>query len=997
MRKYNLYERPKLPRSKYGIEGQTTSSTLGSNSLFADSDFAQSVDIESGNSYIPDFIGATDEDDGVRGLVPAPEAGENHYHFLSGDGTWKYDPANAWLKEWPFDELTPTGLGIQGDFHVTDTLSTMNLNVEGRAHFWELVIDKVKATGGSIIVSPSSFNLDRVGRYIQYSTSMEPFTSLYLYRPDIQRCLVGNNVTSLNCVRIYMRSDDTEKRINGTIDVGDMVRCRTFNIKAGVYQNVSNKDYWTFVVGTGEESYEDVKTGTVFPAIYADLAYYFITANGDKIPVGSVFSESSYVKSYNVVEDTYLIAQLKNKAQQTLSGGNNSEEEYPLWENVEEFAYWVLLTRGTVEIPKDILEGQYVGLNPNPVTNPQPISGQPTYQHESYHIEKYSEDPYLTWNFGYGVMDVSPDDEMCCLGSLHDMDRRNAIVIASTVSMDSELKPPSIAQYWGIDIFGVSISRFRISALSYNRNIFVGDFEVIDTDGTFTNIFTITANQTQSAISNAETGLMSYITQRDNEISTYVIDSYSYCLSYTSQTATQISSTVTSLSNEMSSNITQLSDRIDLAVTKGDMEMVGIHLDGENSTVNLVGSLAVKQNGDGDIDTIQVYDEDEALRVQITPEGIPAKSEISNISTNQYYWSGYNSYSQSVSSSTYVSYEDKGIFTSYRFRWYLNNYPFTINIQSGCGEYQQGDILSFKNITFKVTNFKTRFNTRYYPDASNISIQIGQLRYQLLNSNNVSVSGGQMTILTRSISNDRTLITITPDSLTGIEIPATGSYSFRIYCDFTVSAEYRSKDYLDVSRYWVVSGNGQSSATIEYTLQQGETVGTNMNIGTNGFYYSAGIGKYLYSGQNEFEIRNGENILTIDNDGVKIMNKVNTSTNSNVNAPMESVIYMKKDSSSSSSTQYHLTLPTPANYGIGRIMTVIGYLGLQIKYSGRIFFLGLGSVLGSDFYIDNGTIIMAQSNVIHVDTNEAEVTCFGNMQLIALEDGWHILNTYNIN
>ena len=45
-------------------------------------------------SAIPTMTGATDEDDGAEGLVPAPSAGDEA-KFLAGDGTWKNQPPLA--------------------------------------------------------------------------------------------------------------------------------------------------------------------------------------------------------------------------------------------------------------------------------------------------------------------------------------------------------------------------------------------------------------------------------------------------------------------------------------------------------------------------------------------------------------------------------------------------------------------------------------------------------------------------------------------------------------------------------------------------------------------------------------------------------------------------------------------------------------------------------------------------------------------------------------
>lgn len=59
------------------------------------------------------------------------------------------------------------------------------------------------------------------------------------YFPDIYRC--------------YFMTDDGETAVENLFKVGDFVRSQTFNIKAGVYENVSNHYWWRKVVGIGKD------------------------------------------------------------------------------------------------------------------------------------------------------------------------------------------------------------------------------------------------------------------------------------------------------------------------------------------------------------------------------------------------------------------------------------------------------------------------------------------------------------------------------------------------------------------------------------------------------------------------------------------------------------------------------------------------------------------------------------------------------------------------
>lgn len=53
--------------------------------------------------------------------------------------------------------------------------------------------------------------------------------------------------------RCYFLSDDGETAVENTFKVGDMARAQDFNIKAGVYEGVSNRFFWRKVIGVGDD------------------------------------------------------------------------------------------------------------------------------------------------------------------------------------------------------------------------------------------------------------------------------------------------------------------------------------------------------------------------------------------------------------------------------------------------------------------------------------------------------------------------------------------------------------------------------------------------------------------------------------------------------------------------------------------------------------------------------------------------------------------------
>ena len=98
-----------------------------------------------------------------------------------------------------------------------------NLTVTGAAHFFELVIDKVKSVGGQMILSPTHAKIDKV---------MEGY------------------IGAVDVFRIYYKATDGESQITNRFQSGDLILCQTFNAAEGTSYDVSNKFYWARVVSS---------------------------------------------------------------------------------------------------------------------------------------------------------------------------------------------------------------------------------------------------------------------------------------------------------------------------------------------------------------------------------------------------------------------------------------------------------------------------------------------------------------------------------------------------------------------------------------------------------------------------------------------------------------------------------------------------------------------------------------------------------------------------
>ena len=118
-------------------------------------------------------------------------------------------------------------------------ITTEYLTVTKQAHFFELVIDKIKSVGGNIILTPASCIIDYVWG-VDHDTG-------YLVHPD------ENNIDDIDYFYVFWRtSDDNGRSITNDFIAGDQAYCQSFNnVSTGVNYNVANKYYWRLVKSVG--------------------------------------------------------------------------------------------------------------------------------------------------------------------------------------------------------------------------------------------------------------------------------------------------------------------------------------------------------------------------------------------------------------------------------------------------------------------------------------------------------------------------------------------------------------------------------------------------------------------------------------------------------------------------------------------------------------------------------------------------------------------------
>ena len=148
-----------------------------------------------------------------------------------------------------------------------------NLDVNGFAHFKELVIDKVTATNGELVISPANFHVDKILGYPNVEEHEEGWDTAY----DLIMSQTG--VIELPeqiylCKLGQLRYDPTTgQELKEQLRVGDYLYCSSFNIGEGQHSNVSNQYYRTIVVDCGKTTQDGQEY------LYATVIRYYTDEN----------------------------------------------------------------------------------------------------------------------------------------------------------------------------------------------------------------------------------------------------------------------------------------------------------------------------------------------------------------------------------------------------------------------------------------------------------------------------------------------------------------------------------------------------------------------------------------------------------------------------------------------------------------------------------------------------------------------------------------------
>lgn len=165
------------------------------------------------------------------------------------------------LKSLDFNEAEQSGFAIKQRSDGKFQMLLTDLIVWGKAYFNTLVIRELDCVGGNLALSPAAGKINYIKEVFSEATEE----------------LIG--------WKCYLLADDGTTATINSFKVDDQVRCQTFNIKAGVYENVSNKDYWRLVTKVSTEN--EVITDSEGHELYDGKKFAWIQIAKDNCMEGS--------------------------------------------------------------------------------------------------------------------------------------------------------------------------------------------------------------------------------------------------------------------------------------------------------------------------------------------------------------------------------------------------------------------------------------------------------------------------------------------------------------------------------------------------------------------------------------------------------------------------------------------------------------------------------------------------------------------------------------
>ena len=435
-----------------------------------------------------------------------------------------------------------------------------------------------------------------------------------------------------------------------------------------------------------------------------------------------------------------------------------------------------------------------------------------------------------------------------------------------------------------------------------------------------------------------------------------------------------------------------INERINLFINdiNTGLEAVGIHLDGENSTITLVGSVDLRQHSATSYDTLNVYDNLGTKRVEITPFDIPVRNSVnSGIDITKKYFT-YNSTNKTATSS-YISYTkwkdwDGPFWYSWVYRYELKNYSVSATTSVDLGYIEAGSVIDLSKLDLHFWSDLYLAGARYISNRGTGQQSITTLNYTL-KKNGVALSGrNKVSLLNNAnlsingINTSDVGLAITGTWLDDFSITSSGTYSLEItvaetlYGYITCGTNYNNY-YISVSTGF----SGNVTLSISKDLSNSNNNNRKLTVGTNGLSFVGNNSRYFYVATDGYELKWDDAALSLDATNGFRVNKLYQviSATTTVQKKYDIVIC------NYTSGGYSIYLPLAQEFGNGRVLTVIGFKGLKVYTSG--------------------------TNTVRVPlaTSVAEASCieFGestvsgslqmpkyNVQLISANAGWYIIS-----
>ena len=165
------------------------------------------------------------------------------------------------LKSLDFNEAEQSGFAIKQRSDGKFQMLLTDLIVWGKAIFNTLLIRELSYVGGNIVLSPAAGKISYIKEVYSETT---------------------NELIGWKC---YLLADDGTTATINSFKVDDQVRCKTFNIAPGVYENVSNRDYWRLVTKVSTEN--EVITDAEGHELYDGKKFAWIQIAKDNCMEGS--------------------------------------------------------------------------------------------------------------------------------------------------------------------------------------------------------------------------------------------------------------------------------------------------------------------------------------------------------------------------------------------------------------------------------------------------------------------------------------------------------------------------------------------------------------------------------------------------------------------------------------------------------------------------------------------------------------------------------------